>query len=44
MQAVVISGENNSDIKLLPELAKKLGLKAKTLSKTQLEDWMLVQD
>ena len=43
MQAVVISGENNSDIKLLLELAQKLGLHAKSLTQAQLEDWMLVQ-
>ena len=39
MEAVLISTENKSDLTILISLAKKLGMSAKTLSQTDIEDW-----
>lgn len=38
METIVISSESKSNIKLLKDLAKKLGDSVKTLSNEQLED------
>lgn len=43
MQTVVINSSNKSDLELLLNLAKKLGMGTKTLSKSEREDWTLVQ-
>jgi hypothetical protein len=43
MEAVLIKVENKSDVSLLVTLAKKLGMSAKTLSKSEIEDWNLAQ-
>ena len=43
METIVVNGEDSSDMKLLLELAKKLGLSVKKLSKSEAEDWSLVQ-
>jgi arginine/ornithine N-succinyltransferase beta subunit len=43
MQTVVINSTNKSDLELLLNLAKKLGMGTKTLSKSEQEDWALVQ-
>jgi hypothetical protein len=43
MEAVLIKVENKSDVSLLVSLAKKLGMSAKTLSKTEIEDWNFAQ-
>ena len=41
MEAILISIEKKSDAVLMLSLAKKLGMKAKTLSKAELSDWKL---
>ncbi len=38
MVNVIFSGESETDIKLLIELAKKIGIKTKILTPTELED------
>jgi hypothetical protein len=38
MQTLVLNGESASDIKLIAEIAKKMGLKAKILSEDEKED------
>lgn len=39
MEAVLINVEKKSDITFLIELAKKLGMSAKALTKEEIEDW-----
>lgn len=43
MEAVLIKADKKSDVSLLISLAKKLGMNAKTLSKSEIEDWNLAQ-
>lgn len=43
MQTIVINSTNKSDLELLLNLAKKLGMGTKTLSKSEREEWALVQ-
>jgi hypothetical protein len=43
MEAVLINVEKKSDIAFLIELAKKLGMSAKALTKAEIEDWELAQ-
>lgn len=43
METLLISGENGAELKPLLELAKKLGLKARTLTKSEIEDWIFAQ-
>lgn len=43
MEAVLIKADKKSDVSLLISLAKKLGMNAKSLSKSELEDWNLAQ-
>ena len=43
METVLINVEKKSDIAFLIELAKKLGMSAKDLTKTEIEDWKLAQ-
>jgi hypothetical protein len=38
MQTLVLNGESAADIKLIAEIAKKMGLKAKILSEVEKED------
>lgn len=38
MQTLVLNGESAADIKLIAEIAKKMGLKAKILSEAEKED------
>ena len=38
MQTLVLNGESVGDIKLIAEIAKKMGLKAKILSEAEKED------
>ena len=38
MQTLILNGESASDIKLIAEIAKKMGLKAKILSEEEKED------
>lgn len=38
MQTLVLNGDSASDIKLIAEIAKKMGLKAKILSEEEKED------
>ena len=38
MQTLVLNGESAGDIKLIAEIAKKMGLKAKILSESEKED------
>jgi hypothetical protein len=43
METVLINANSKSDIALLLSLAKKMGMKAKALTKAEAEDWELVQ-
>lgn len=43
MESVLIKAVKKSDISFLIELAKKLGLSAKALTKTEVEDWKFAQ-
>lgn len=38
MDALIIKSKNRSDLKLLKELVKKMGLESKTLSQEDIED------
>ena len=38
MQTAILKSSSNNDLKLLIELAKKMGIKAKILSDTEVED------
>jgi hypothetical protein len=38
MQTLVLNGESAADIKLIAEIAKKMGLKARILSEVEKED------
>ena len=39
MEAVLVSAKKKSDLTILVALAKKLGMSAKALSQTEIEDW-----
>ncbi len=39
----MLTAKNKSDLKPLIELAKKLGMKAKSLSRSEMEDYMLAK-
>jgi hypothetical protein len=43
METVLINVEKKSDLAFLLSLAEKLGMSAKALTKTEVEDWKLVQ-
>ena len=43
METVLINVENKSDIAFLVSLAKKLGMSAKPLTHSEVEDWKLAQ-
>ncbi len=43
MKTVLVSGKDSSNMKLLMDLAKKLGIKAKSLSKQEIEDWLIAK-
>ena len=43
MEAVLINAEKKSDIAFLISLAKKLGMSAKALTRSEIEDWQLAQ-
>jgi hypothetical protein len=43
METVLINVEKKSDLAFLLNLAKKLGMSAKTLTHAQVEDWKLAQ-
>lgn len=43
MESVLINVEKKSDLAFLISLAKKLGMSAKALSHTEVEDWKLAQ-
>lgn len=43
MDALIITAESKSELKLLAELAKKLGLKSRSLSGDELADVSLVK-
>jgi hypothetical protein len=38
MDALIIKSENRSDLKLIKELVKKMGLESKSLSEEEIED------
>ena len=38
-----MSGKDKSSMKLLLDLAKKLGIKSKPLSRQEIEDWLLAK-
>lgn len=43
METVIVRGKDKSSMKLLLELAKKLGIKSKQLSKQEIEDWLIAK-
>ena len=43
MEAVLVSAKKKSDLTILVSLAKKLGMSAKALSQTEIEDWKFAQ-
>ncbi len=43
METVLINAQNKSDIAFLLNLAKKLGMSAKALTRAEVEDWQLAQ-
>jgi len=43
MKTVLINVEKRSDIAFLVNLAKKLGMSAKPLTQSEVEDWKLAQ-
>ena len=43
METIVISGAKKSDLAVLLDLAKRLGLSTKSLSRAEVEDWKLAQ-
>ena len=43
METVLINAKKKSDATFLISLAKKLGMSAKALSRTEIEDWKLAQ-
>lgn len=43
METVLINVEKKSDLAFLLSLAKKLGMSAKSLTQTQVEDWKFAQ-
>ncbi|HOT15705.1 MAG TPA: hypothetical protein PK252_13180 [Bacteroidales bacterium] len=42
METAILNGDSKSDMKLLLELAKKLGIKARIMSESEIEDMGLV--
>jgi hypothetical protein len=43
METVLINVEKKSDLQFLISLAKKLGMSAKALTRSEVEDWKLAQ-
>ena len=43
MQTVILNSDSESDLNLLIKLAKKIGIKTKVLSKTEMEEMSLVK-
>jgi len=43
MQTLILNGESAGDIKLIAELARKMGLKAKILTDSEKEDIAMLQ-
>ncbi len=43
MESILLTGKKKSDLKLLLELAKKIGIKSRPISKEELEDWSLAK-
>ena len=43
MESTLLSSESKSDMRVLIELAKKLGMKVKQLTEQEIEDWILAK-
>lgn len=43
MKSILISAEKKSDLAVLLNLARKLGMTAKSLTRAEVEDWKLAQ-
>ena len=43
METVLINAQKKSDIAFIISLAKKLGMSAKALTRSEVEDWQLAQ-
>ena len=43
MEAVLVSAKKKSNLTILVSLAKKLGMSAKALTQTEIEDWQFAQ-
>ena len=44
METFLITSKKKSNTRLLVELAKKLGMHSRSLSKAEIEDWMLAKE
>ncbi len=44
MESALFTTHKKSDLKLLVELAKKMGVKSQPLSKNEIEDWILAKE
>ena len=44
METLLITSKKKSDTRLLVELAKKLGMRSRPLSKAEIEDWILAKE
>lgn len=43
METALLSSESKSDMQILLQLAKKLGIKVKSLSEDEIEDWVMAK-
>ena len=43
METALLSSESKSDMQILLQLAKKLGVKVKSLTQDEIEDWVLAK-
>ncbi len=43
MESTIFTSDKKSSLKLLVEVAKKIGIKSRPLSKQEIEDWVLAK-
>ena len=43
METALLNSESKSDMQILLQLAKKLGVKVKSLTQDEIEDWVLAK-
>lgn len=44
MESVLLTSNKKSDLKLLLEVAKKMGISSRPISRDEIEDWALAQE